>query len=429
MATGPAGERYLRTLALRPHGHRWPFAAHRWAREIRAAQPDLIEVGDAGPEAWAALWAARSLDVPLIAFCHSDIVQMAQRRLGPVAGAAARIYSREFYRRCDLVHRAKRVHAAAARGSGASSAPSCGRLASISTRFRRNAARRRCGASSACRRAHAVARLCGPILAREKSAGDARRVSAARVRITTSYWRDRARQSDLPRNVTLLPFLHSSLELARILASADGFVHAGDQETFGLVLIEAMACGRGVVAANAGAMPEIVTPDTGVLVAPGDARAMADGVRAFYDSDPERLGPPSAVARRRRIQLVGDDARTTRALSRHAGFGCGAHDRAMRHPESRDPCVAIALHDVSPATWRECAALLEMLDGVGAAPLSLLVVPRLPLSRRPCSPIARSATRWTRGSSEATSSCSMACTTSTRSHRRARYAATSSAGC
>jgi len=47
----------------------------------------------------------------------------------------------------------------------------------------------------------------------------------------------------------------------------------------------------------------------------------------------------------------------------------------MRHPESRDPCVAIALHDVSPATWRECAVLLEMLDGVGAAPLSLLVVP------------------------------------------------------
>ena len=48
----------------------------------------------------------------------------------------------------------------------------------------------------------------------------------------------------LPANVTLLPFLHSSLELARILASVDGLVHAGDQETFGLVLLEAMIrCG------------------------------------------------------------------------------------------------------------------------------------------------------------------------------------------
>ena len=67
-------------------------------------------------------------------------------------------------------------------------------------------------------------------------------------------------------------------------------MHAGDQETFGLVLIEAMACGRGVVAANAGAMPEIVTPDTGVLVSPGDARALAAGIRTFYDKDPELLG-------------------------------------------------------------------------------------------------------------------------------------------
>ncbi|MEO8536538.1 MAG: glycosyltransferase, partial [Betaproteobacteria bacterium] len=94
----------------------------------------------------------------------------------------------------------------------------------------------------------------------------------------------------MPANVTLLPFIHSSHELARILASADGFVHAGDQETFGLVLIEAMACGRGVVAANAGAMPEIVTPDVGVLVAPGDPHALAEGVRAFYAKDPAALG-------------------------------------------------------------------------------------------------------------------------------------------
>jgi predicted deacetylase len=47
----------------------------------------------------------------------------------------------------------------------------------------------------------------------------------------------------------------------------------------------------------------------------------------------------------------------------------------MRHPELRDPAVAIALHDVSPATWRECSVLLGMLDDVGATPLTLLVVP------------------------------------------------------
>jgi len=75
-----------------------------------------------------------------------------------------------------------------------------------------------------------------------------------------------------------------------VLASVDGFVHAGDQETFGLVVVEAMACGRGIVAPCAGAFPEIVTPQTGVLVAPNDADALAEGVRAFYGRDPAALG-------------------------------------------------------------------------------------------------------------------------------------------
>ncbi|TLY49273.1 MAG: DUF2334 domain-containing protein [Gammaproteobacteria bacterium] len=40
----------------------------------------------------------------------------------------------------------------------------------------------------------------------------------------------------------------------------------------------------------------------------------------------------------------------------------------MRH-------LCIALHDVAPATWPQCAALLGMLDAFGAPPLTLLVVP------------------------------------------------------
>ena len=44
----------------------------------------------------------------------------------------------------------------------------------------------------------------------------------------------------------------------------------------------------------------------------------------------------------------------------------------MQPPER---AVAIAIHDVSPATWRECRALLALVDGLGAPPLSLLVIP------------------------------------------------------
>ena len=57
----------------------------------------------------------------------------------------------------------------------------------------------------------------------------------------------------------------------------------------------------------------------------------------------------------------------------------------MRLPDATRRAAAIAVHDVSPATWRECREILAMLDDVGASPCSLLVIPhyhyRAPVSR------------------------------------------------
>ncbi|HEX6793461.1 MAG TPA: polysaccharide deacetylase family protein [Casimicrobiaceae bacterium] len=47
----------------------------------------------------------------------------------------------------------------------------------------------------------------------------------------------------------------------------------------------------------------------------------------------------------------------------------------MPFPDVAARAVAIAVHDVSPATWPECRELLAMLDDAGASPLSLLVIP------------------------------------------------------
>ena len=292
-ARGANGEIFLRTWAWRPHGHRWPLAAQRWSREIRASVPDLIEVGDAGPEAWAALHASRALDVPLIAFCHSDIVRMASRRLGALPGAAIRAYAREFYRRCDLVIAPSAFMQARLNEWGVARvvALPLGVDTEVFSPGRRvPGLRRELGLPARVRLLAYAGRF-----SREKNVHvllDAFRALGPRYHLVLA---GPPVDFPLPSNVTLLPFLHSSLELARILASADGLVHAGDQETFGLVVLEAMACGRGVVAANAGALPEIVTPASGVLVAPGDAAAMAEGVRAFYSRRPEQLGSAARV--------------------------------------------------------------------------------------------------------------------------------------
>jgi alpha-1,6-mannosyltransferase len=287
-AHGRHGEIYLRTWAWRPRGHRWPFAARRWSNEIRACAPDLIEAGDAGPEAWAALHAAEALDVPLIAFCHSDIVRMAQRRLGALPGAAVQLYAREFYRRCDLVIAPSAFMRERLVDWGVERVvvqPLGVDVDAFSPARRSLALRRELGLPARVRLLAYAGRF-----SQEKNVGvllDAFRALGDDYHLVLA---GPASPLPLPRNVTLLPFLHSSLELARILASADGLVHAGDQETFGLVLLEAMACGRGVIGAAAGAIPEIVTPDSGVLVEAGSAGALAQGIRVFYERDPDLLG-------------------------------------------------------------------------------------------------------------------------------------------
>ena len=60
------------------------------------------------------------------------------------------------------------------------------------------------------------------------------------------------------------------------LAAMDVFVHAGNPEPFGLVVVEAMAMAKPVVAFTHGALPEIVVDgETGLLVPPGDEHTLA----------------------------------------------------------------------------------------------------------------------------------------------------------
>jgi alpha-1,6-mannosyltransferase len=108
----------------------------------------------------------------------------------------------------------------------------------------------------------------------------------------------RERSGRLERHVTLLRYQGQGSVLARYLASADALVHAGDNETFGLVLAEAMACGRPVVGVNAGAVPEIVDSSVGVLVPRARGDLLAEGVQALFEQDIDLLGQQA----RRRVE-------------------------------------------------------------------------------------------------------------------------------
>ena len=67
-------------------------------------------------------------------------------------------------------------------------------------------------------------------------------------------------------------------ELARLYCVADIDLVPSRREPFGLVAVEAMACGTPVVATNQGGLPDFVNDSVGALVAPEDAADLARGI-------------------------------------------------------------------------------------------------------------------------------------------------------
>ena len=64
---------------------------------------------------------------------------------------------------------------------------------------------------------------------------------------------------------------------------------ASSREGWANVLLESMACGTPVVAANIWGTPEVVrTPDAGVIYEPNTPGALADGVRRLFAALPDR---------------------------------------------------------------------------------------------------------------------------------------------
>ena len=93
------------------------------------------------------------------------------------------------------------------------------------------------------------------------------------------------------RNVTLLgPRPHD--EIPALLAEATVVAQPSLVEPLGQSLLEAMACGRPVVATRVGGPPEFVPPGAGILVDPLDRPALTDALAAAA-----RLPVPNDAAR------------------------------------------------------------------------------------------------------------------------------------
>jgi len=83
----------------------------------------------------------------------------------------------------------------------------------------------------------------------------------------------------IEKRVTFLPFTN---DVPRLLAALDVLVLPSFSETYGLVIVEAMAMKTPVIATNAGGVPEIVTNGrTGLLVEPRDSDALGRAIHSL----------------------------------------------------------------------------------------------------------------------------------------------------
>ncbi|MDE2218869.1 MAG: glycosyltransferase [Gammaproteobacteria bacterium] len=277
--------------------YRLPLAPRRWERMLDALEPDLIEVGDVFHPAWCAMRTARRRDVPLLAFFHSNFPRLAGRRLGRLVEAGLNRYLRRVYERMDLVLAPSRLMCGHLAGLGLRNTalqPLGVDTDIFSPQRRRPDLRRALGLSDDTRLLVYAGRFSA-----EKSIDV---LQGAMQRLGDRYHLLMVGGGESARpapNVTVQPYRRDSIELATTIASCDALVHAGCSETFGLVIIEALACGIPVVGAGAGAVPEHVDDSVGMLAPPGEVAGMAAAIAALYERDRAALG---RAARARALQ-------------------------------------------------------------------------------------------------------------------------------
>ena len=89
-------------------------------------------------------------------------------------------------------------------------------------------------------------------------------------------------------NIENIIFTGSRSDVEDIIPSCDLLVLPSYTESFGLVLVEALACGKPVIGSNIEAIKEIITPDVGLLVDPDCPIKIGEGISRILNDDEMR---------------------------------------------------------------------------------------------------------------------------------------------
>ena len=282
---------------------------------IRTEQPDIIEVGDPYRAAWISLAAAEENKIPIVAFYHSDYPRALDRTLRKYCGQFLESLVSPFIKRylVNLYNRMSATVVSSKRCHDTLKAMGIGNLQTITLGanlegFYRRRSRERIfkelGLTPDTRLLLFVGRL-----AREKnirSLFEMMDLLQSQPRpyhlllVGDGEWHNEVHKKVKEENYLSWFHFHFSTErLADLYSAADLFVHAGDCETFGLVSLEAMACGTRVMGIEGGGLEEGLKYESPLIMARDTSgQALADAVIQIWE-----IGETEADKRERRRKM------------------------------------------------------------------------------------------------------------------------------
>lgn len=288
-------------------------------RILSAERPDIVESGDPYQAGWRVARDGARLGIPAVAFYHSHFPESELRPAGswfsPLVGdwlvRLGAVYARALYNRFarTLVPSPKLAAVLADWGVTNAVEVDLGVDAEVfrPTAEPKAAIRRRLGLPENARILLSVGRLAMEKGMRELC--DAFDILAKRrpgeFHLVVSGEGLQAQRVERlvgeTRAATWRPFLGDAATLLDHYHAADLFVHPGVQETFGLVTLEAQACGIPVVGFSGTAMDRIVCHERSFWADEHTAAALADAIESAFERDLWRTGAEAAARVRRQF--------------------------------------------------------------------------------------------------------------------------------
>ena len=313
-------------------GYRWPSSVKRWGAWVASMKPSLIEAGDPYTPGQGALEAGQRAGCPVVGFCHSDPAGLAALHFGewakkPVEKRWARLFGQ-----FDRVISPSRFIARRLEEAGIRDIVIRPLGVEIDTfrpdRRDRDWLLKKLGLPASARLLCFAGRP-----AREKNIDvlieAVQKLGAPYHLVLVGAGQGMPAED----RVIALPYERDPKAVARIIASCDAFVHANDKEPFGLIVLEAMACGRPVVGVNAGGVAETVNDSVGQLARSADPSDYAEAIEALFARDIEAIG---AAARVHTVE--------TFAWNRVFEDLCMTYGEVSGRPEFVQPGEELAVH-------------------------------------------------------------------------------------